>query len=345
MSVVWIVSDGNPGHYNQSRAVAEAVRDARGWTVEWVTVRPRYRGFLRPLVYFMVNAFADRLGLGMARRLFAIDALPASRPSMVISSGGTTAVFNVLVASEFGCPNFFLGRPPLRFDRFSRILLSEEAGDELNAVRLPFLPTPVTPERAEEAGAALRQEIGADDAPLWTMLIGGSSRSHRFEEGDWRALAAGMNRLSARYGGCWLITTSRRTGETAETILRRELDPASIADATWWQEHPRPVVPAYLGASDVAFCTQDSLTMLTDAMASARPVFALSPKHVTFGEGGGMFEAYLHRHEAENRIRRLLIVELGHVAPVSPPGFTPVRESIRNRIYEGYVRDVLDAKH
>ncbi len=345
MSVVWIVSDGNPGHYNQSRAMAEAVRDARGWTVEWVTVRPRYRGFLRPLVYSVVNAFAGRMGLAMACRLFAIDALPASRPSMVISSGGTTAVFNVLAASAFGCPNFFLGRPPLRFDRFSRILLSEEAGDEPNAVRLPFLPTPITPGQAEEAGAALRQEIGAGVSPLWTMLIGGSSRSHRFKEDDWRALAAGMNRLSARYGGRWLITTSRRTGETAETILRRELDAGSIAEATWWQERPRPVMPAYLGACDAAFCTQDSLTMLTDAMASARPVFALSPKHVVFGESGGMFEAYLEQHEAENRIRRLPIAELEHVDPVSPPGFTPVRESIRNRIYEGYVRDVLDAKH
>ncbi|HER34263.1 MAG: mitochondrial fission ELM1 family protein [Halothiobacillaceae bacterium] len=345
MSVVWIVSDGNPGHFNQSRAVAEAVQDARGWTVEWVTVRPRYRGFLRPLVYSLVNAFAGRMGMATARRLVAIDALPASRPSMVISSGGATAVFNVLAASAFGCANFFLGRPPLRFDRFSRILLSEEAGDEPNVVRLPFLPTPVTPEQADQAGTALRRELDPGDTPLWAMLIGGSSRSHHFEPDDWRALAAGMNRLSAQYGGRWLITTSRRSGETAESILRRELDPACIAEATWWGERPRPVVPAYLGASDIAFCTQDSLTMLTDAMASARPVFALSPKRVDFGEGGGMFEAYLEQHQAEHRIRRLPIAQMEHVDPVSPPGFTPIHESIRDRIYEGYVRDVLDAKH
>lgn len=345
MKRLWLISDGNPGHYNQSRALAEAVRDARGWEVEWVSVRPRYRGFVRPLVYFMVNAFAGRMGMAMARRLFVIESLPSSRPAVVISSGGTTAVFNALAASAFGCPNFFLGRPPLQFNRFSRILLSEEAGDEPNAVRLPFLPTPITPTQAEEAGAVLRRDLGLHDGPLWAMLIGGGSRSHRFEEADWRGLAAGMNRLSARYGGRWLITTSRRTGEVAETILRRELAPASVAEATWWQRSPRPVMSAYLGACEVAFCTQDSLTMLTDAMAAARPVFALSPKHVVFGGSGGMFEAYLERHEAENRIHRVAIAELEHVDPLSPGAFTPVRESIRNRIYEEYVRDVLDANH
>lgn len=341
MSSVWIVSDGNPGHYNQSRAVAEAVRDARGWAVEWVNVQPRYRGFLRPLVYRAVNAFGDRMGVSAARWLFRHDGIPDATPSMVISSGGTTAVFNVLAAGEFACPNVFLGRPPLRFDRFSRILLSEDEGEAANVARLPFLPTPVTPQQAQTAGAALREEIGATDKPLWAMLIGGASRSHRYGHDDWQALAEGMNRLAARYGGRWLITTSRRTGEAAEAILQRELDPAGVAAATWWQNRPRPVVPAYLGASDVAFCTQDSLSMLTDAMASARPVFALAPQWVAFDDGGGMFEAYLAQHEAAHRIRRVPIAALGEVAPISPHGFVPVHESIKRQIYEGYVKDVL----
>lgn len=341
MSSVWIVSDGNPGHYNQSLAIAEAVREAHGWDLCWVTVRPRYRGFLRPLVYRLVNASGDRLGLRAARRLFRHHGIPDSPPSLVISSGGTTAVFNVLVAGEFGCPNVFLGRPPLRFDRFSRILLSEEEGGEANAARLPFLPTPVTPPLAETAGATLREELGAAEERLWSMLIGGCSRSHRYEDDDWRALAAGMNQLAMRYGGRWLVTSSRRTGEAAEAILQRELDPACVAEATWWQNRPRPVVPAYLGASDAAFCTQDSLTMLTDAMAASRPVFALYPKRVEFDGGGGMFEDYLARHEAAGRIRRVPIDELGGIDPVSAGGFKPLHESIKSQIYEGYVRDVL----
>lgn len=341
MSTVWIVSDGNPGHYNQSRAIAEAVRDAHGWDVAWVTVQPRYRGFLRPLVYRAVNGFGDRLGLSAARWLFRHDGIPEAAPAMVISSGGSTAVFNVLAAGEFACPNVFLGRPPLRFDRFSRILLSEDEGEAANVARLPFLPTPVTPQQARTAGTALREEIGAPDELLWAMLIGGASRSHRYASDDWQALAAGMNRLAARVGGRWLITTSRRTGAAAEAILRRELDPAGVAAATWWQDRPRPVVPAYLGASDVAFCTQDSLTMLTDAMASARPVVALAPRRVVFDDGGGMFEAYLAQHEAARRIRRLPIAALGEVEPISPDDFVPVHESIKRQIYEGYVKDVL----
>lgn len=343
MNAVWVVSDGNPGHYNQSRAVAEAVAEARGWPVEWVVVRPRYRGVLRPLVYGMINALAGRFGLPLARRLFVIDTLPTSRPAMVISSGGSTAVFNVLAACEYGSPNLFLGRPPLRFDRFSRILLSEEAGEEPNAVHLPFLPTPVTPTTAAEAGASLRKEIGVEDgARLWALLIGGRSRSHRYTEDDWSALAAAMNTLSARYGGQWLITSSRRTGKAAERILRETLHPGSVADATWWSDRPRAVVAAYLGGSELAFCTQDSLTMLTDSMAAARPVFALQPNDVIFDAGADMFRCYLEDHETAGRIRRLPIADLGTLDLDHVTDFRPVRESIKHQIYEGYVRDLLD---
>ncbi|MCA1791624.1 MAG: mitochondrial fission ELM1 family protein, partial [Thioalkalivibrio sp.] len=104
--------------------------------------------------------------------------------------------------------------------------------------------------------------------------------------------------------------------------------------------------PAYLGASDVAFCTQDSLTMLTDAMASARPVFALTPQRVVFDPGGdGMFERYLSLHETGKRIRRVPITALGSVDPISLRGFLPLHESIKSQIYQEYVRDVLPTDH
>lgn len=346
MGVVWIISDGKPGHYNQSRAIAEAVRDARGWEIEWVTVHPRYRGSFRPAAYWLTNTFGERLGLSIAAWLFRFKPLPTEPPSLIVSSGGTTAVFNALAAAEFGCPNLFLGPPPLRFDRFSRVIFSEEDGEGPNVVRLPFLPTPVTPALAEKAGNALKRELMASgaalsDEPLWAMLIGGDSRNHRFSDDDWRALAAGMNQLSRRHGGRWLITTSRRTGPAAEALLRQELEPTSIADATWWQDRPRAVVPAYLGASECVFCTQDSLTMLTDGMAAARPVFALYPPAVWL-EANGMVEGYLSRHQAAGRIRCIAIDALGEVDPLSPEDFSPLQESIRSQIYEGYVRDILE---
>ncbi|WP_410474316.1 mitochondrial fission ELM1 family protein [Guyparkeria sp. TX1] len=342
MNAVWIVSDGSPGHYNQSRAVAEAVQEARGWDVEWVTVRPRYRGSFRPLVYRMMDWFPGRLGLSAALRLFRCDRLPESPPSLVISSGGTTAVFNALVAAEFGCPNLFLGPPPLRSDHFSRVLLSEEEAVGANVFELPYLPTPVTPQVAQEAGKVLSQDLAVTDRPLWAMLIGGCSRNHRFETGDWQALAEGMSRLSRQHGGRWLITSSRRTGQPAEALLREMLGSECVAEATWWQSRPRPVIPAYLGASDVVFCTEDSLSMLTDAMAASKPVFALSPKGVAFDAGGDMVAKYLDRHQAAGRMRRMPITDLSQINPTSLRGFLPLSESIKKQIYEGYVRDLLD---
>lgn len=286
--VVWIVSDGIPGEYNQSLAVAEALARMGYGPIRWVKAR-RLRGFLRPLPGWLLDMTRGPLPRLVEAALIEGE-LPAQSADLVISSGGKTAHFNVSLSRRYSASNVFIGVPPYVSARsFSAIMHTEDDWAPGNGIRMEMLPTRLSATAARERCEEFRAELGVDNRPLCAMLIGGDSRSHKFRGDEWKALAEGMNRLAAANAFKWLITTSRRTGAEAEAIMRGVLEPALVADATWWSEQPRPVVVRYLGVSDAVFCTHDSRTMLSEGLASGKPLYALLPDNINDRGGSPAF--------------------------------------------------------
>jgi mitochondrial fission protein ELM1 len=54
-------------------------------------------------------------------------------------------------------------------------------------------------------------------------------------------------------------------------------------DVVWYSQTPRKVTKAFLGLADRVFVTMDSLTMITEAVASGRPTVALCPADLPKG--------------------------------------------------------------
>src|SRR5690606_25700289 len=94
---------------------------------------------------------------------------------------------------------------------------------------------------------------------------------------DWRALAAGLATLARRENARLLLTTSRRTGAAAETLLRENLPAELITDAVWWSRAPRKVMREFLAAAQAIVVTEDSLSMVAESLYSGRPVLSVAP--------------------------------------------------------------------
>ena len=62
-----------------------------------------------------------------------------------------------------------------------------------------------------------------------------------------------------------------------EEQLRSRIIPAAISEAVWYGESPRRVTREFLSRADEIFVTADSLTMLSEAVSSGRPVTAICP--------------------------------------------------------------------
>jgi mitochondrial fission protein ELM1 len=290
--VVWVVSDGVAGHFNQSKGVLHALALRQDLNVEWLELRLR-SGLLRRVLRYWLNAWDGRLSmLALSGCYRGLHAHPTTRPDLIVGAGGKSMYAVVALAKHYQAQAVFVGSlRGLRPDLFHAVLVLERH-PEPQYITLETAPMPVDAIQQQQAADQWQHAHPDQTGELWAMLIGGDGAGAVYQPQDWHTLAAQMNQLAADRGIRWLVTTSRRTGLTAEKTLQQVLNPQYLADAVWWAQQPKPVMQAFLGRAKVVCCTAESLSMLTEAIVAQRPVLALTPQHF---EPDSRYEAALHR--------------------------------------------------
>lgn len=292
--VVWLLSDGAPGHVSQSQGLVDAIRRFRPLRVETVALTVR-RAWLKSLGRWLVNLFPLQ-GRALLSQVYEMD-LPTGRPDLIVSSGGNTLLANAVLARRFGVPNLYSGTlKRYRHSLFSTVYTVVPLAAPNNVV-LSLPPVP----------ANLAQALKQGEVDVVALLIGGDGAGYRYTAADWRALCEQINALGRAHGWRWLITTSRRTGAAAEAILAETLDSTVIAELVLWGREPRKVVRRFLERAERVVVTEDSLTMVAEAIYSGRPVCAVSPPVAQpDGNDGAALRAYV----ARGLLRRAAITDL-----------------------------------
>jgi mitochondrial fission protein ELM1 len=103
------------------------------------------------------------------------------------------------------------------------------------------------------------------------VLIGGANASYRMPPECLQHIAASLAAL-ARQGAGLMVTTSRRTGVEGEAILHRAL--AGLPAALWDGTGENPYL-GYLALADHVLATADSISMVTEASMTGRPLHIL----------------------------------------------------------------------
>jgi hypothetical protein len=333
VKTIWIVSEGSPGHISQSVGLADALSAVI--PVQTVTVkgREKIRGWLRPFVRRLMGTDGARLLSDRLMRHIVNLEIPEKSPvpDLIVSSGGKSIFAARTLAGRYHVPYIFIGeRKPYPATWFHTIISPVPGESCANSIDVELIPTPVTPEFIAQKGTVQKG--------LWCMIAGGASRSHRFKEKDWVNLAEGMNALAEREKIRWLLTTSRRTGAAAEAVLKKHLDPDVLEDAIWWAENPRKELYSFMARSEVLFVTQDSVTMVTEAVSSGKPTITVFPETVVIPESSFM-NSYFARLESNKRILRVsagasgkLLFKQNKLVPLSGNMLTPVAEMLLKRL-------------
>ena len=262
---VWLLSDGAPGHLSQSRGIVDALATRRA--VEVTTIELKVRSTLwKRLGRLALPRIRD--AAGWFRRIYGI-APPPGRPALIVSSGANTLLANALLARLHRVPNVYSGTLK-GYDpaAFACVFSVVPLGVACNHV-LPLPPVP---------GELARPLPAAPDGErLIAVLVGGDGAGYAFKDEDWRAFAAGLATLARRENARLLLTTSRRTGAAAETLLREHLPAELLADAVWWSQAPRRVMRDFLAAAQAIVVTEDSLSMVAESLYAGRPVLSVAP--------------------------------------------------------------------
>ncbi len=269
---ILLLADARPGHFRQSEGLAAAIGRRCDVRVRRLAVRPR------PLLKGTLLRWLVRAHLPPAlvlRLACGLEGAAIGRPDLIISAGSETLAANVLAHRLTGAANVFIGTIRDLPERdFAAVLTTFPSQAARPRHVLAAKPTLVDPDRLPSprpittAGDLAGASLG--------VLVGGPTPSHRWSDGDWRALATLLATIAAGTGARLRITTSRRTPAAAVAALRALDATGAVETLSIFGEAPAVALDVFFGA-DVLLVTDDSATMVFEAVAARRPVVTLAP--------------------------------------------------------------------
>jgi mitochondrial fission protein ELM1 len=259
---VWVLHDGKPGMASQALGLAEAT--GFPFSEKKLSIcRPW--AWLPPQLWLAPLDAVTEAGL----------ALGPPWPDLVIGCGRNTArpALAIRRASAGRTVAAQIQDPRVGRGEFDILFVPEH--DRLRGPRILVTGGAihrVTPQLL----AAERRRFPALEAlarPILGVLIGGSNRAYRLDLSRLGEIAEMIASVLRRTGGSALVTPSRRTGEQGLAVLREWL--AGLPVSIWDGKGDNPYY-AYLAIADALLVTADSVSMVSEAAATGKPVHILS---------------------------------------------------------------------
>lgn len=251
-----ILSDGKPGHLNQSLAFAKLL--GYSWQVRRVAFKSR---FCKALSYL-----ADRVGL----RLPGLFRVEGEGPGgcAVVSAGSETYYANKVLARRLQVPAVAIMLP--RGYRYDFDLIVAQQHDRPPRLK-NLLSLPVNLSRVEPQGLV----AGQGERPCVALIIGGPSRHFSMDPDRLREQVSRIFELFPHAD--MLLTTSRRTPPEVERMLETIPFRRSII----YSREPINPIPDFLAISDYVFVTEDSTSMISEAVSYGNACVEVLPLQAT----------------------------------------------------------------
>lgn len=259
----WALTTGEAGMRTQARGLARGVADRVAEKV--VLSRPPWR-----------KAPSGRLILrGLT---VESDRIEPPWPDLIVSSGRRSA----LIARE--ARRLAGGRPLLvhvqdpraRLSAFDLIVaMDHDRVQGANVVRVATALHDVTPARLAEAAEAWRERLAGLKRPLIGVIVGGPAGRAPFGLEEGKALLSRVQAMKAASGGGLAVVPSRRT---PEEVLALFADAARDDPDLWiWSREGDNPYLGVLALADRLVVTGDSVSMVSEALATPHPVEVFTP--------------------------------------------------------------------
>jgi len=117
-----------------------------------------------------------------------------------------------------------------------------------------------------------------------------------------------VREISRAWGTRWLVSTSRRTPDfVADRIAELAKDDSVVARSIDFRTAGPGTLPEIFGSADVIVCTEDSSTMISEAVSARLPVLGVAPTAHRFTDEEQLYRDFLI---GNNWCRVLPITEL-----------------------------------
>lgn len=235
--VIWLIGDGKPGHENQSLGLAEAI------------------GRRVPTSLHRIELAGQTTVLRRVKRSLDVAAnLPL--PDLILGAGHATHLPLIGLARRTGAPCIVLMRPSLPVGLFDLCLVPD------HDLKGKTKPDNVIATR----GALNRVHPSADQVrEKRVILLGGPSSTHGW---DTSAILEAIGEITGTQSG-WILTDSRRTPDGVRQAIRESFPSIQLFPH---EETAKGWLPAQLAAASEVWVSEDSVSMIYEALSSGAKV-------------------------------------------------------------------------
>ncbi len=267
---VWVLTCHREGDNAQMIALAEAL----GWPFEIKRIVYRKLELLPNLLFRATLAGIDR------RRSSRLT--PPWPDVVIFAFRANENVARWIRRQAGGRTRYVLvGRPWAPLQEFDLVVTTPQLhlpeGPNILHNVLPLHR--VTAQRLPEAAALWAPRFADLPRPWIAVLVGGSSGPYVFDRRAAERLGREASALARSTGGSLLVTTSARTSAAAADALRAAIQAPGYA-YRWSNDATDNPYFGILAVADAVIVTAESISMITEACATGKPVFM-------FDFGGG----------------------------------------------------------
>jgi mitochondrial fission protein ELM1 len=261
---IWLLMGHRAGDNSQVHALGEAL----GWPFE-------IKRFVYRRTELLTNLLLGPTLAGVVKD--RSSTLEPPWPDLILTAGRRNEPICLWIQKQARGQKVRLvhvGRTWAKIERFDLIVTTPQ-------YRLPERPnvlhntTPlhrITAARLAAEAAAWRPRFDHLPGPHVAVVIGGNSGPFTFDAAAGARLAHQASDLAESLGGSLLVTTSARSPAASVAAFERELRvPAHIY--RWSRDAAENPYFALLGLAHSIVVTGDSMSMLTEACATAKPVY------------------------------------------------------------------------
>ncbi len=280
MTDCWLLAEDKAGMINQCRGLAEALAAHSTWK----RIVPRAPWKYLPPRLWLASLRAPGPGS---------DPLVPPWPDITISCGRYAVGLAMAIKRASGGRTYtvHIQDPKVDTRHFDVVVVPRHdhcAGS--NVITTLGALHRVTPARLEAEARRLSPQLAHLPRPLISVLVGGTNRRYRLEVPEAERLAQALVQAALPHGAGIALTVSRRTSPGVAAALRNGVreQPAVV----WDGEGENPYF-AYLGLADHVVVTCDSVSMVSEACATGKPVYVFDLP------GGSHKFAEFHRNMRE----------------------------------------------
>ena len=288
-----LLSDGKPGHYNQSLGVIERMPECE---YHWIDVKFRskqrdnlLRVLMRLVGGFRLPRWLIKACLHMALQRDTLDEIYAVEPDFILSTGSSVAAPNLLIGQLFDAKTVTCRRPsPVGIHHFDLAILPRmywsPRRNRANVCKTLGVPNRVRPEKLETQRNELQTDLDLSDQRRIGVLIGGEDRYYTITETTALRLIEVLQQFTAKWDSQLLLTTSRRTPLPVENLISEHLSNTQhcpVLVLAHGENSLTDPVGTIFALADVIIVTEDSFSMVCEAASSGKRVIILEVDHKT----------------------------------------------------------------